>query len=160
MHIPGITDKWTDERLTLLREMAATQEFSSTQIAAALGGGLTRCAVIGKARRLGIKMRSRLGAAAIRKPRQPRTTMRLVPASFKLKERPPDQPEAIELPPDESPFACTIMDLQLDSCRFPLGDPQSPDFRYCGMPWSQGSYCFRHFIICHQLMRPHHAKSA
>jgi GcrA cell cycle regulator len=152
MHIPGMTNAWTDERLTMLREMAATQEFSSTQIAAALGAGLTRCAVIGKARRLGIAMRPPKTAAAERKPRKPRTTMRLMPASFqgfKLKEAQPVQPEAVELPPDESPFACTILDLQHDSCRYPLGDPQSPDFRYCGCPWSQGSYCERHRKLTH-----------
>ena len=28
----------------------------------------------------------------------------------------------------------TIVDLKEAMCRWPLGDPTSPDFRYCGSP--------------------------
>lgn len=45
---------WTDERVSLLRQMWANGQ-SASQIAKALGGNITRNAVIGKVHRLGLR---------------------------------------------------------------------------------------------------------
>lgn len=38
-----------------------------------------------------------------------------------------------------------LADLTFRCCRWPLGDPQQPDFRFCGEPRRQGSpYCDAH----------------
>ncbi len=44
---------WTDERVELLRQLWLDGK-SASQISAAIGGGLTRNAVIGKVHRLGL----------------------------------------------------------------------------------------------------------
>ena len=39
----------------------------------------------------------------------------------------------------------TILELNTESCRWPLGNPQQKDFRYCGADKQFGvSYCVRH----------------
>jgi GcrA cell cycle regulator len=45
----------------------------------------------------------------------------------------------------------TIMELREGVCRWPLGDPTSPDFRYCGARASEGlPYCAYHAQIAYQ----------
>jgi hypothetical protein len=51
------TAGWTDERVEALRKLWADGK-SAAQVASAIGGGATRCAVIGKVHRIGIANRS------------------------------------------------------------------------------------------------------
>ena len=46
----------------------------------------------------------------------------------------------------------TIMELRESMCRWPIGDPSSPDFRYCGgeAPIGAGPYCRFHSRIAYQ----------
>ena len=46
----------------------------------------------------------------------------------------------------------TIMDLRESMCRWPLGDPTNPDFRYCGakMQIGAGPYCLAHARVAYQ----------
>ena len=44
----------------------------------------------------------------------------------------------------------TIVELKEAMCRWPLGDPTSPDFRYCGSPASSGPYCAHHSGLAYQ----------
>lgn len=134
---------WTDDRIEHLRVLAA-DGLSASAIAAGLGGGMSRNAVIGKLHRLGLAPTGRTVAA---KPGRPKVT--------KTRRHPFNQPRAlalaletaapiIELPPDQSPDACTIIQLTSESCRWPLGEP-SPDMLYCGsQKWPGSSYCARH----------------
>jgi hypothetical protein len=39
-----------------------------------------------------------------------------------------------------------IVALASDACRWPYGDPQHPDFHFCGKPTIKGSYCECHRI--------------
>jgi GcrA cell cycle regulator len=59
------------------------------------------------------------------------------------------QTEAVVLPMSER---VTIMELRESMCRWPLGDPTSPDFRYCGgdAPIGAGPYCAYHASIAYQ----------
>lgn len=49
----------------------------------------------------------------------------------------------------ESKAGVKISDLKIDSCRWPLGDPKSPSFRYCGEPAATWPYCDHHRSIAY-----------
>jgi GcrA cell cycle regulator len=71
-----------------------------------------------------------------------------------ISNRPPA--EAAELPRRDEAIVpqsegVTIMELREGVCRWPLGDPTSPDFRYCGARASEGlPYCAYHAQIAYQ----------
>lgn len=147
---------WTVERIDRATKMAI-DGFSATEIAAEIGGGLSRNAVIGKLNRMGVS----LGAARKGNPgkRQRTRVARLVKlktekAAPKPKARPLhylDVTEATDLPSDVSAFACTLLQLTDTSCRWPLGDPLAPDFRFCGAPqFGEHPYCARHCRMSYQ----------
>src|SRR5262249_58752565 len=43
-----------------------------------------------------------------------------------------------------SPAAAAVVALSPKSCRFPIGDPQDRDFRFCDDPVVAPPYCERH----------------
>jgi GcrA cell cycle regulator len=48
----------------------------------------------------------------------------------------------------------TIVELKESMCRWPLGDPTSGDFRYCGSPApGVGPYCTHHGKMAYQPMQ-------
>ena len=49
----------------------------------------------------------------------------------------------------------TIMDLRESMCRWPVGDPASAEFRYCGgkAPIGEGPYCAYHSRMAYQPMQ-------
>lgn len=45
-----------------------------------------------------------------------------------------------------------LLDLKINSCRYPEGDPYAPDFGFCGKPAKAGkAYCDVHHARCHVL---------
>ena len=44
----------------------------------------------------------------------------------------------------------TIIELKEAMCRWPLGDPASSEFRYCGSPTACGPYCAYHGGLAYQ----------
>jgi len=136
---------WTAARILRLRQLWA-DHLSCAAIASALGG-VTRDAVSGKARRLGLSER---GAVPFDRAR--RTTAR---RSRVLRARVLMRPmallanEARELPrePREIPVVQrrTLLQLTSDSCRWPIGDPCAPEFYFCGASALDGlPYCAAH----------------
>jgi len=157
----GLT--WTKERIERLKELW-TEGLSASQIAAELGEGVSRNAVLGKAYRLGLAQSEGKGAST---PRQRKPT------------HPPDQAPAVEPPPQNNPHPApmmsnrppaeaaelprreeavvpqsegvTIMELRESTCRWPLGDPTTPEFRYCGGGAISGlPYCAHHSQLAYQ----------
>lgn len=55
------------------------------------------------------------------------------------------EPILVDLPPDQSEFACTIHELTDSKCRFVLGSA-THDALYCGTPCT-GSWCGRHGML-------------
>ncbi|GLK81704.1 GcrA family cell cycle regulator [Methylopila turkensis] len=55
---------------------------------------------------------------------------------------------------ETQPIVCenvTIMELRENMCRWPLGDPSQPDFRFCGGRCTPGqAYCAHHASIAYQ----------
>jgi len=146
---------WTDERVDLLKKLWS-EGLSASQIAGRLGG-VTRNAVIGKVHRLGLsgratstrlkslRPRSRVPAAPKRQPRA-RVAAGGSPALRALyhPETEPFRPteDEIVIPLEERK---SLQDLTENSCRWPIGDPQSSDFHFCGHKKVPGlPYCEVH----------------
>jgi len=152
---------WTDERVELLRQHWIEGK-SASQIAGLLGHGLTRNAVIGKVHRLGLAGRAKAPAAP--RPRQappvqrvqaprPQSHARMVHGATALAVAPtPIEEEETEFESVVLPMSLrvTIVELRETMCRWPLGDPTSPDFRYCGSQCADGPYCAHHSRLAYQ----------
>jgi GcrA cell cycle regulator len=151
---------WTDERVETLKRLW-TEGLSASQIASSLGE-VTRNAVIGKIHRLGLSGRARPGVAAApaRKPKPAQTVRRHArPAvaavgNTALKVEPSyvaelePEPSAVVLPMGER---VTIMMLTEQTCRWPIGDPGSEGFSFCGRRSEAGiPYCANHARIAYQ----------
>lgn len=137
------TETWTEERIERAKELW-DRGYSAAQIARYLSCGLSRNAVIGKLHRMGL-LGSRGDALSQRRP-GPRVS------APKPKPKPPLKPVVVEKPaltPDGK--IITLMDLNDTMCKWPIGDPQSPDFHFCGRP-TQGTspYCEAHTAMAHQ----------
>jgi GcrA cell cycle regulator len=157
---------WTDERVELLRKLWL-DGLSASQIASELSNGITRNAVIGKVHRLGLSGRAKAPTQATPRPRpakpaRPSAPPRqhapivrgnlafaLAPRILEAQPAPRAQLEEVVIPMSER---VTIMELRESMCRWPLGDPASPDFRYCGSeaPIGEGPYCNYHARVAYQ----------
>lgn len=133
---------WSSERVGLLRKLWA-EGVTAAAIAAQLGG-VSRSGVLGKVHRL------RLGPPG-------GETCRYGGASSPQRRdsgRPPKPPQA------EKRSAKTLLELDNQSCRWPLGEPGTSRFRYCGEP---GADLENGVPYCEQHMRRafvHRAKTA
>ena len=150
---------WTDERVELLKKLWS-DGLSASQIAAELGG-ITRNAVIGKVHRLGLSGRAKSNSSASPRPRKPRSPshmLRIGRASirgntalahaydYELEA----EPELIEniIPIGQRR---TILELNEQTCRWPVGDPGSSDFFFCGGNTVAGlPYCAYHSRVAYQ----------
>ena len=82
----------------------------------------------------------------------------IVPAGQPL----PPQPSANEISPEalakvneieKSAKKLTLMELTERTCKWPIGDPATPDFWFCGLPSQQGKpYCEAHVGVAFQPM--------
>jgi GcrA cell cycle regulator len=153
---------WTAEAIDNLKRLAFEGK-SASVIAAALGMP-SRNAVIGKANRIGIKLngdgrRSSSGgkpAGAYRSP------LAVVPHPRSVSRE--QNLSALSLEPERKAswaFAKSevgqmrrvkLEDIRELACRWPLDDPTSRDFAYCGLEPAKGhSYCAGH---CRMAYRP------
>jgi GcrA cell cycle regulator len=136
---------WTDERIEALKRLWCIEGLSTTQIAAELGGGITRNAVIGKVNRLGLIQASK------------------IPDKFKARKK---KKASGSRPREQSPWAArwtipieplpltkaaddvarkALADLENHECRFPVGDPRDPGFGFCAAERAPGRpYCADH----------------
>ena len=147
---------WNDERVDALKKLWA-DGLSASQIAGRLRG-VTRNAVIGKVHRLGLAGRATTSRMKSHRPRvrtaqaAKRGLMRARPAgignsplkSLYLADTEPYVPPAEELviPLNERKYIQTLTE---SCCRWPIGDPQQPDFHFCGKNKIPGlPYCEVH----------------
>ena len=142
---------WTEERVEVLKKLWL-DGYSASQIAKQLGDGLTRNAVIGKVHRLGLS-----GRAAPSQPQRP-----AFKATRPIRPAPPPVPVPVlrrAEPAPEAPtpvFACeeigsaTVLTLGSHMCKWPIGDPSSEGFSFCGRAASEGPYCGQHARVAYQ----------
>jgi GcrA cell cycle regulator len=162
---------WTEERVEILKKLWA-DGLSASQIAGRLGG-ITRNAVIGKVHRLGLAGRattSRMRAPRIRH-RAPHAPVRPTPAArvqyrthgnaalkpvFAPVEQRTVALSVVPSPVEEvanapSALRVPLLDLKENMCRWPIGDPQSEEFHFCGCQKAgSGPYCEHHARIAFQ----------
>ena len=140
------TTTWTAERIAQLRHCVVTG-LTCSEIAAEIG--VSRNAVIGKIHRLGLSTGRPAGAQAgscpprARRPRAPSQRRLLQLACVQA----PDGGTApiVLCAVVESTHPCALTELAERTCRWPLGDPMSADFAYCGNDAITGfTYCVGH----------------
>lgn len=158
-HILSLTSGWTDDRAELARKLWTIDGYSALQIAKALGGGLSRNAVIGKLHRMGLTgagasarmSASDLGIKTVRVRAPTRVYASRFAPALKITGRGQvfEEPEA-RMPRAVIPFRDeprglrSILTIGRCECHFPIGDPQSEDFTLCGADAPNGPYCEPH----------------
>jgi GcrA cell cycle regulator len=159
---------WTEQKIQMLKDMWG-HGYSASEIAKRLGG-LTRNAVIGKAHRLKLSSRpspikaegdaalaalSSGGAMQAIKSTRKRVMLRPLPVV--------PVPSTVTAKAQQSRDAFQSLDIARRTegiavtkagerhCRWPVGDPRSPDFRFCGCAAYEGlPYCIDHARVAYQ----------
>ncbi|GAB4516775.1 MAG: GcrA family cell cycle regulator [Roseibium sp.] len=158
---------WTNERVELLKKLWG-EGLSASQIAGELGG-VTRNAVIGKVHRLGLSgrakattssakpRRARPAATGSTAPKKPIQMPQSIGATALKADMAPEP--AVEAKPAVEPIAdlvpisqrATILTLTERTCKWPIGDPATDDFYFCGRQSDAGvPYCAHHCKIAYQ----------
>ncbi len=145
---------WTEERVEMLKKLWL-DGLSASQIAKQLGG-VTRNAVIGKVHRLGLSGRaapSQPSRTMFKAPRPPRPAA----AGSLVQRRAPERLHAAPPPaPRPAPFieqpgTATVLTLGAHMCKWPIGDPSSDGFTFCGRRAAdEGPYCIEHARLAYQ----------
>jgi len=154
---------WDDNRIEQLKKLWA-DGLSASQIAAELGG-VTRNAVIGKVHRLGLSGRAKAKTAAAIRPRaktvvqkqqRVQTPTIVTRGNLAMVEMVDavaqpvvhQQRESVVIPMSRR---ISIMELREGVCRWPLGDPLTSEFAYCGADCAMGkTYCEAHARVAFQ----------
>ncbi|HEY3696266.1 GcrA family cell cycle regulator, partial [Phenylobacterium sp.] len=132
---------WSETRVTTLSQLWL-DGLSASQIAKQLGG-VTRNAVIGKVHRLGLSGRAPASAPS-RAPRTATSRSKRPRRAPPLRKPPAPPPVQAYAPAPEGPGLIEDMALLgAHACKWPIGDPKSPDFSFCGRP-ADGRYCAAH----------------
>jgi len=156
---------WSDERVELLKKLWQ-DGLSASQIAAELGG-VTRNAVIGKVHRLGLSGRAKANVAPVQRQRKAAARPAVKTMVFHhsrggaalapVMVTSPVEEEQLEAQPANQTVVIpmtkrvSIMELREGVCRWPLGDPMSADFAFCGNDCSiAATYCTHHASIAFQ----------
>ena len=141
---------WTDERVELLKKLWL-DGLSASQIAKQLTG-VTRNAVIGKVHRLGLSGRATPSQPARTTFKAPRAAR---PAAPVQPRRALSEPSAMPSAPvpvfyPEEPGSATVLTLGAHMCKWPIGDPSTEGFTFCGRRSSEGPYCVEHARVAYQ----------
>lgn len=167
---------WTCERVELLKKLW-NEGLSASQIAAQLGG-VSRNAVIGKVHRLKLPGRGKTAPGSVRtqktpagscpsspSPRTRRNTSIVSPintASINVEETAlktefvAEDVKEVDMSTKSNvvvPISRQLNLLQLseNTCRWPVGDPLSTDFHFCGADSDENSpYCAFHAKLAFQ----------
>ena len=141
---------WTEERVETLKKLWL-EGHSASQIAKQLGG-VTRNAVIGKVHRLGLSGRaapSQPSRQVLRTPRPARPAPVQAPRrAIEPRVATAPVPQAVVYP--EEPGSATVLTLGAHLCKWPIGDPSTDGFTFCGRRINEGSYCIEHARVAYQ----------
>jgi len=146
-----VPNDWTTERIEILRTMIAAGH-SSRQVAEALG--LTRNAVIGKARRMNFQLAGSKygpGHKYVDRPRKQNTGMFKNKTPWPKSTPQPREPMVDRVKPPRPDVLISLMDLTRTTCRWPFGNPDEEGFGYCGQPTNGVRvYCDAHHVWSHE----------
>lgn len=138
---------WNDAKIEMLRNLVK-ENLSYGEIGARLG--VSRCAAIGKARRLGIRNLAKPGGRKpYPRPATPTGKRILTPPPVKVARDRPAPPRVVNGGP--KPLMISLLDLTDRTCRYPIGDPLQPGFGFCGHACAYGKpYCAHHQSVSWQ----------
>jgi GcrA cell cycle regulator len=167
---------WTEQQIQMLKEMWG-HGFSASEIAGRIGGGLSRNAIIGKAHRLKLSSRP----SPISREDGEEGAMQVMTGALKSSRK---RVMLRPLPVVPTAPSTTVKALNnkgtgfssFDNikrtegvavtkagdrhCRWPVGDPRSPDFRFCGCMAYEGlPYCIDHARVAYQNVGKKHRAS-
>ncbi len=152
---------WPEPIVDQLRKLWS-DGLTCSQIANEIGG-ISRCAVIGKARRLGLEYRAKEGAPPKTKDSKPRKPKKIVPVKTRrvlivggLVMPVTEYKQAKGKEVDVSPLHTSLIDLPATGCRYGYGDGP---ITFCGhekLPTS--AYCLPHHRLC--WVRPEERRKA
>jgi GcrA cell cycle regulator len=133
---------WNEHLTEELKRLWA-DGLAAREIAEALGGGISRCAVLGKINRLGLSRR---------RPAQPRKPPgEVIPRGRPIRRRPvfiaPSVPPPLPSPvlPKLRMRRLQLLQLADHHCRWPIGDPHRHPFYFCAADRRHGdAYCAFH----------------
>ena len=170
----GTKLSWTEERVELLKRLWG-EGLSASQIAARLGMGVTRNAVIGKVHRLNLSGRAQqprsTAPRAPRKQREPSLAGRgngmpsmptagsnalkpMLRAEVAPRQAALPEPKPVRLVDISKGGRITILHLSEKTCKWPIGDPGNEEFCFCGHdPRSGSPYCEYHARLAYQPMQ-------
>ncbi|MEL6978426.1 MAG: GcrA family cell cycle regulator [Pseudomonadota bacterium] len=168
---------WTDERVERLKELW-NEGLTASQIATALGG-VSRNAVIGKVHRLGLSNRSGPAKGPESEPEEPAPLKKkeaaapepattpepttaaapepvAAPAPAEIEAPAPEAPNpvaALAAEVERSARKLSLLELNERTCKWPIGDPSTNDFYFCGLPCAVDKpYCAAHVAVAYQPM--------
>jgi len=173
---------WTDERVDTLKKMWGEGQ-SASQIAKELGGVTRNAVIgkvhrLGLSNRAGASSTpapERKTAKTDTKSAAPKPTAKVAPQDKVIEvtvtpRKPivpagqplPPQPSANEISPEtlanvreieKTAKRIGLMDLTERTCKWPIGDPATDDFWFCGLSVQQGKpYCEAHVSVAFQPM--------
>jgi len=156
---------WTDERVSVLKKMWGDGK-TAAEIAKELGEGVTRNAVIGKAHRLKLSGRASpiqaskktVKVAKEQSNAKPRVKAKAVETLEKPKPAPKRAVTSVNAPSKQDVEIIKnkgqrlpLSELSERMCRWPIGDPKSAEFGFCGAHSETGlPYCPEHGQIAYQ----------
>lgn len=149
---------WTEDRVEILTKLWA-EGLSASQIATKLGG-VTRNAVIGKVHRLGLSGRAKPSnpSKATKRKTPTRARTRRTPSAPRIPRvvvKAPPPPPPIEAKPMANGEYATILTITDHMCKWPIGDPSTSEFRFCGRKTADAEepYCTAHSRVAYQPSR-------
>ena len=145
----GTQATWTPERIVLLKN-GINAGLSCGQIAREIG--VSRNAVIGKVNRLGLSRFNGVAAGPLAQAGARKNARSKIVTQHRILRALWAKPQlaGVEAPSD-SANRCTLFELQQWHCRWPLGDPGSEDFGFCGSKPLDGlPYCPAHARIAYR----------
>jgi len=147
---------WTEDRVETLKKLW-TDGLSASQIARKMGG-VTRNAVIGKVHRLGLS--GRASPARVSTARVSTGTSRARPSTPSLsggRSQYSDssisdlKEEVVPEPILSAEERASVLHLTEHTCKWPIGDPGTTEFHFCGARAKSGSpYCTTHAAQAYQ----------
>ncbi len=148
---------WSDDRVEQLKKLWESG-LSASQIAAELGS-VTRNAVIGKVHRLGLSGRAKSPSSAAPRQRKARPAQQMMRVPRSRGNTALAHAFEVELEPDPIAYdnvvpisqRLTLLELNEATCHWPIGDPASSEFFFCGgKALTTLPYCAYHSRIAYQ----------
>jgi GcrA cell cycle regulator len=150
---------WSDDRVEQLKKLWEGG-LSASQIAAELGN-VTRNAVIGKVHRLGLSGRAKSPSSAAPRQRKARPAQQMMRVARPASRGNTALAHAFEVELEPDPIAfdnvvpmsqrVSLLELNEATCHWPIGDPASSEFFFCGgKALTSLPYCAHHSRIAYQ----------